>query len=48
MKTSRKNLILLILASALFAAIGTSCGTVHGFGNDVENTGDHIKAASSR
>jgi predicted small secreted protein len=48
MKTSRKSLIILIITSALFAIIGTSCRTVQGFGRDVEHTGDHIEAAASR
>jgi predicted small secreted protein len=48
MKTSQKNLILLILTSVLFAVVGTSCRTVQGFGRDVEHTGDHIEKAASR
>jgi predicted small secreted protein len=48
MKTSKNNLILLILTSILFAVIGTSCRTVQGFGRDVEHTGDHIENAAAR
>lgn len=48
MKTSPKSLTLLLIISALFALIGTSCRTVQGFGSDVEHTGDHIKDAASR
>ena len=48
MKTKQKRLILLILTSAFFAVIGTSCRTVQGFGRDVEHTGDHISEAASR
>jgi len=48
MKTSTKRIVILILASALTALFGSSCGTVRGFGRDVEKTGDHIEHAASR
>jgi predicted small secreted protein len=43
MKTSTKRILALILTSALFALFGSSCGTVRGFGKDVEKTGEHIE-----
>lgn len=48
MKTSSKNLIVLVIASIAFALLGTSCRTMQGFGSDVEHTGDHIKDAARR
>jgi predicted small secreted protein len=48
MNKPHKNIVILIIASALFAAINTSCRTVQGFGSDVKHTGDHIKEAASR
>lgn len=46
MKTSTKRLAVLVLASALTALFSSGCGTVHGFGHDVEKVGDHIEHAS--
>lgn len=46
MKTSQKRTIILILASALLVAFSTSCGTVRGFGRDVESVGDGIEHAA--
>jgi predicted small secreted protein len=46
MKTNTKR-FLLILASALPAIVGTSCGTVSGFGHDVEEVGDRIQKAGN-
>jgi predicted small secreted protein len=46
MKTSQKRLVLVLLASALWALAGTSCNTVRGFGRDVERTGEHIQSAT--
>ncbi len=46
MKTSLKRLALLLLASAVFTLIGTSCNTFRGFGRDVEHVGDHIERAA--
>lgn len=46
MKTSTSRLTLLVLASAVWTLIGTSCRTVRGFGQDVEHVGSHIERAS--
>jgi predicted small secreted protein len=43
MKTPIKRIILLILSSAFIAALSTGCGTVRGFGNDVETVGGNIE-----
>lgn len=47
MKTSLKRIALLLLASAAFSLIGTSCNTFRGFGRDVEHAGNHIENAAS-
>ena len=46
MNTPLKRLALLVLASAAWTLIGTSCRTVRGFGQDVEHVGGHIEHAS--
>ena len=46
MKSSFKRLTLLVLASAVWTLVGTSCRTVRGFGPDVEHVGGHIEHAS--
>jgi predicted small secreted protein len=43
MKTSTKRILALILSSAFFALFSSGCGTVRGFGKDVEKTGEHIE-----
>lgn len=43
MKTSLKRTVILILASALAVVFSTSCGTVRGFGRDVETVGENIE-----
>lgn len=43
MKTPVKRIVILILASAFIAAFCTGCGTVRGFGNDVETVGGNIE-----
>jgi predicted small secreted protein len=43
MNPSHKNLILLILASALWSFAATSCNTFHGFGKDMENAGKSMQ-----
>jgi predicted small secreted protein len=48
MKTPLKRLALLVLASAAWTLVGTSCRTVHGFGQDVEHVGGHIEHAANR
>ena len=46
MKTPSTRLISLVVASALVALFSASCGTVHGFGQDVDTAGDKIQHAS--
>ena len=46
MKTSSTRIALLVLASAVFTLVGTSCRTVRGFGRDVEHVGGHIEHAA--
>ena len=46
MKKSLKLKPILLLASILVAAFATSCGTVHGFGKDVEKVGHSIEHAA--
>jgi predicted small secreted protein len=36
-------MLIILLTSGLFALFGTSCGTVHGIGHDVETVGDEIQ-----
>ena len=48
MKTTHQRIIILILASALWAFLSASCGTVKGVGKDVDTVGDHIQRAASR
>lgn len=43
MKASLKNTAILIAASILTVVFITSCGTVRGFGRDVEHVGDSIE-----
>lgn len=43
MKTSSKNIALLMIASALIALFGAGCATVRGFGRDVGTAGEHIE-----
>lgn len=46
MKTSFQRIALLLLASAVWTLVGTSCRTVRGFGQDVEHVGGHIESAA--
>jgi predicted small secreted protein len=43
MKSKYNRTLILLLASALFAFLSASCGTVHGIGHDVETVGDEIQ-----
>jgi predicted small secreted protein len=36
----------LIALAAFLCASLTACGTIHGFGRDVENTGEYIQGGS--
>jgi predicted small secreted protein len=46
MKTPLTRTALLILASALAVIFSTSCGTVRGFGRDVETVGGGIEQSA--
>jgi predicted small secreted protein len=46
MKTSKENIVVLILSAILFTLAGTSCRTFRGFGQDVEHAGQHIENAA--
>ena len=47
MKTQRlalvQRLVLLFLASTLLAIVSVGCNTAHGFGKDMEKTGEKIQ-----
>ena len=38
-----KRFVLLLVATALLATVGVSCNTAHGFGKDMERTGEKIQ-----
>jgi len=46
MKTTTKKILVIALASALTALLGSSCRTAQGFGRDVEHAGEHIEEAA--
>ena len=46
MKTSLKYTAILILASALAVVFSSGCGTVRGFGRDVETVGENIEQSA--
>jgi predicted small secreted protein len=46
MKNTIKRLIPLILISAFWAALCSSCNTMRGAGRDVEKTGENIQKAT--
>ncbi|HSP43048.1 MAG TPA: entericidin A/B family lipoprotein [Luteolibacter sp.] len=46
MKTSLTRTIILILASALAVVFSAGCGTVRGFGSDVETVGENIEESA--
>ncbi|MEZ5384152.1 MAG: entericidin A/B family lipoprotein [Prosthecobacter sp.] len=48
MKSSQHRFVLLLLVSALWAVIGSSCNTFRGLGRDIERTGQKIERAASR
>jgi predicted small secreted protein len=43
MKTTTKHLVILAISAAIVAFFSSSCGTVQGFGHDVEHVGDAIE-----
>lgn len=46
MKPSLKRTIVLILASVLAVVFSAGCGTVRGFGRDVETVGENIEESA--
>ncbi len=46
MKLIMKRSLFLITASALLALFTASCGTMRGFGRDVEHAGEHIERSA--
>lgn len=46
MKTSLKRTVILILATALGVVFSSGCGTVRGFGRDVETVGENIEESA--
>lgn len=46
MKTTPKQLLILALAAAFIALLGSGCRTAQGFGRDVEHAGEHIEKAA--
>ena len=43
MKPKTRQITMLILSAAHVSLFCSSCGTVHGFGHDVEHVGDAIE-----
>ncbi len=48
MKLTHHRFILLLLVSALWTVLGSSCNTFRGLGRDIERTGQKIERAASR
>ncbi len=46
MKTSLISTVILIIASALVVVFSAGCGTVRGFGRDVETVGENIEQST--
>jgi predicted small secreted protein len=46
MKIHLKSIILLCCATAAIAFISSGCGTVRGFGSDVERAGENIEESA--
>ncbi|RPJ34284.1 MAG: entericidin A/B family lipoprotein [Verrucomicrobiaceae bacterium] len=46
MKKSLKQTVILLIASVLVAAFSAGCGTVRGFGRDVETVGEGIEKST--
>ena len=43
MITLTKRIVVLLFATALLAIVGIGCNTAHGFGKDVEKSGEKIQ-----
>ncbi|QTN32904.1 entericidin A/B family lipoprotein [Akkermansiaceae bacterium] len=46
MKPKTRQITILIISAALLSLFSSSCGTVHGFGHDVEHVGDAIEGST--
>jgi len=46
MKTPIKSFTILLLVSAVAAVFSSGCGTIRGFGRDVETVGDGIERSA--
>jgi predicted small secreted protein len=42
-QSSQANIVVLLFLTALLAIVGIGCNTAHGFGKDVEKTGEKIQ-----
>jgi predicted small secreted protein len=43
MTTLTKRIVVLLFVTALLAIVNTGCNTAHGFGKDMERTGEKIQ-----
>lgn len=46
MKRTTIQITFLTISAALVAVFFSSCGTIHGFGHDVETVGSNIEAST--
>ena len=46
MKTTPRQIVMILIGSAMLALFGASCSTVRGVGQDVGKAGEHIEDAS--
>jgi predicted small secreted protein len=46
MITSTKRIAVLLLLSIVLSIVGVGCHTAHGFGQDVERTGEKIQGGT--
>ena len=47
MTTLTKRIVVLLFATALLAIAGIGCNTAHGFGKDVQRTGEKIQGGTN-
>jgi len=47
MKINHSRLVLILVASALWAIAGTSCNTFRGLGKDIENAGSSVQKSAN-
>ena len=46
MTAQLKRIVVLLFVAALLAIVNTGCNTAHGFGKDVERTGETIQGGT--